>query len=59
MHFDPSFQPSRWIVGVAALLATLLAAPLLALFGRSERKMEARRLIARIARRAARARGRS
>ena len=58
MHFDPSFQPALWILAIAALAVALLLGPLPALFERFEPTMKAHRLIARISRRAARAKRR-
>ncbi len=58
MHVDPSFQPARWILGFVALVVSVLFTPLPALFERFEPKMNAHRLIARILRRADRAKRR-
>jgi hypothetical protein len=54
MGIDASLAVSPWLLALALPALALVLAPIVARRGRSEARMPAKRLIARIARRAAR-----
>jgi hypothetical protein len=54
MSIDASLAVSPWLLALALPALALVLAPIVARRGRSEARMPAKRLIARIARRAAR-----